>query len=384
MLNDFCQIDELFSEDELMIQNIVRDFTNKEIIPIIGDCFEKCIFPKDLVKKIADLGILGIVTPEQYGGAGMSYTHYGLAMQELERGDSSIRSFCSVQNSLVMFPILEYGTEDQKNKWLPKLASGECIGCFGLTEADAGSNPAEMLTNAVETENGYLLNGSKMWITNGCIADIAIVWAKLDNKVRGFIVEKGTPGFSTNEINHKFSLRASVTSELIFNNCEVKKENILLSTGMRAPLSCLTRARYGIAWGVIGAAMGIYENTLKYTKDRKQFGRPIAGFQLTQDKLVWMLTEIIKAQLLNWRLGKLMDSNKATPANVSLVKRNNCEIALKIARVARELHGANGISNEYDIIRHSLNLESVKTYEGTHEMHTLIVGKEITGESAFV
>lgn len=384
MLNDFCQIDELFSEDELMIQNIVRDFTNKEIIPIIGDCFEKCIFPKDLVKKIADLGILGIVTPEQYGGAGMSYTHYGLAMQELERGDSSIRSFCSVQNSLVMFPILEYGTEEQKNKWLPKLASGECIGCFGLTEADAGSNPAEMLTNAVETENGYLLNGSKMWITNGCIADIAIVWAKLDNKVRGFIVEKGTPGFSTNEINHKFSLRASVTSELIFNNCEVKKENILLSTGMRAPLSCLTRARYGIAWGVIGAAMGIYENTLKYTKDRKQFGRPIAGFQLTQDKLVWMLTEIIKAQLLNWRLGKLMDSNKATPANVSLVKRNNCEIALKIARVARELHGANGISNEYDIIRHSLNLESVKTYEGTHEMHTLIVGKEITGESAFV
>ena len=384
MLNDFCQIDELFSEDELMIQSIVRDFTNKEIIPIIGDCFEKCIFPKDLVKKIADLGILGIVTPEQYGGAGMSYTHYGLAMQELERGDSSIRSFCSVQNSLVMFPILEYGTEDQKNKWLPKLATGECIGCFGLTEADAGSNPAEMLTNAVETENGYLLNGSKMWITNGCIADIAIVWAKLDNKVRGFIVEKGTPGFSTNEINHKFSLRASVTSELIFNNCEVKKENILLSTGMRAPLSCLTRARYGIAWGVIGAAMGIYENTLKYTKDRKQFGRPIAGFQLTQDKLVWMLTEIIKAQLLNWRLGKLMDSNKATPANVSLVKRNNCEIALKIARVARELHGANGISNEYDIIRHSLNLESVKTYEGTHEMHTLIVGKEITGESAFV
>lgn len=384
MFNDFCQIDELFSEDELMIQNIVRDFTNKEIIPIIGDCFEKCIFPKDLVKKIADLGILGIVTPEQYGGAGMSYTHYGLAMQELERGDSSIRSFCSVQNSLVMFPILEYGTEDQKNKWLPKLATGECIGCFGLTEADAGSNPAEMLTNAVETENGYLLNGSKMWITNGCIADIAIVWAKLDNKVRGFIVEKGTPGFSTNEINHKFSLRASVTSELIFNNCEVKKENILLSTGMRAPLSCLTRARYGIAWGVIGAAMGIYENTLKYTKDRKQFGRPIAGFQLTQDKLVWMLTEIIKAQLLNWRLGKLMDSNKATPANVSLVKRNNCEIALKIARVARELHGANGISNEYDIIRHSLNLESVKTYEGTHEMHTLIVGKEITGESAFV
>lgn len=384
MLNDFCQIDELFSEDELMIQSIVRDFTNKEIIPIIGDCFEKCIFPKDLVKKIADLGILGIVTPEQYGGAGMSYTHYGLAMQELERGDSSIRSFCSVQNSLVMFPILEYGTEEQKNKWLPKLASGECIGCFGLTEADAGSNPAEMLTNAVETENGYLLNGSKMWITNGCIADIAIVWAKLDNKVRGFIVEKGTPGFSTNEINHKFSLRASVTSELIFNSCEVKKENILLSTGMRAPLSCLTRARYGIAWGVIGAAMGIYENTLKYTKDRKQFGRPIAGFQLTQDKLVWMLTEIIKAQLLNWRLGKLMDSNKATPANVSLVKRNNCEIALKIARVARELHGANGISNEYDIIRHSLNLESVKTYEGTHEMHTLIVGKEITGESAFV
>ena len=384
MFNDFCQIDELFSEDELMIQNIVRDFTNKEIIPIIGDCFEKCIFPKDLVKKIADLGILGIVTPEQYGGAGMSYTHYGLAMQELERGDSSIRSFCSVQNSLVMFPILEYGTEDQKNKWLPKLATGECIGCFGLTEADAGSNPAEMLTNAVETENGYLLNGSKMWITNGCIADIAIVWAKLDNKVRGFIVEKGTPGYSTNEINHKFSLRASVTSELIFNNCEVKKENILLSTGMRAPLSCLTRARYGIAWGVIGAAMGIYENTLKYTKDRKQFGRPIAGFQLTQDKLVWMLTEIIKAQLLNWRLGKLMDSNKATPANVSLVKRNNCEIALKIARVARELHGANGISNEYDIIRHSLNLESVKTYEGTHEMHTLIVGKEITGESAFV
>ncbi|MBQ6269706.1 MAG: acyl-CoA dehydrogenase family protein [Bacteroidetes bacterium] len=384
MFNDFCQIDELFSEDELMIQNIVRDFTNKEIIPIIGDCFEKCIFPKDLVKKIADLGILGIVTPEQYGGAGMSYTHYGLAMQELERGDSSIRSFCSVQNSLVMFPILEYGTEDQKNKWLPKLATGECIGCFGLTEADAGSNPAEMLTNAVETENGYLLNGSKMWITNGCIADIAIVWAKLDNKVRGFIVEKGTPGFSTNEINHKFSLRASVTSELIFNNCEVKKENILLSTGMRAPLSCLTRARYGIAWGVIGAAMGIYENTLKYTKDRKQFGRPIAGFQLTQDKLVWMLTEIIKAQLLNWRLGKLMDSNNATPANVSLVKRNNCEIALKIARVARELHGANGISNEYDIIRHSLNLESVKTYEGTHEMHTLIVGKEITGESAFV
>ncbi len=383
MLQDFFKIDELFSEDELIIRDTVHNFTNTEIIPIIGNCFENNEFPRHLVPKLAELGVLGIVTPSKYGGSDLSYSHYGIAMQELERGDSSIRSFCSVQNSLVMYPINEYGTDEQKHKWLPKLSSGEAIGCFGLTEADAGSSPNEMLTTAIETDTGYLLNGSKMWITNGCISDIAIIWAKLNDKVKGFILEKDTPGFSTREIKHKFSLRASNTSELILKNCEVKKENILNSTGMRAPLSCLTRARYGIAWGVIGAAMGIYESTLDYTKNRKQFQRPIAGFQLTQDKLVWMLTEITKAQLLNWRLGNLMNINAATPANISLAKRNNCAIALEIARLARELYGANGISNEYNIIRHSLNLESVKTYEGTHEIHTLIIGKEITGESAF-
>ncbi|MGI6370012.1 MAG: acyl-CoA dehydrogenase [Ignavibacteria bacterium] len=383
MNRDFFHIDDLLSNEEIMLRNTVREFTNKEIIPIIGEYYEKDKFPDSLIPKLAELGLFGMVTPSKYGGYDMSYVDYGLAMQELERGDSAVRSFCSVQNSLVMFPICEYGTEEQKQKWLPKLASGKAIGCFGLTEANAGSDPAGMLTTAVKTENGYLLNGSKMWITNGCIADIAIVWAKLNGKVHGFIVEKGTPGFSTVEMKHKLSLRASVTSELIFNNCEVSSNSILTSTGMRAPLSCLTSARYGIAWGTIGSAMAVYQSSLDYAKERKQFGKPIAAFQLIQDKLVWMLTEITKGQLLNLQLGKLMDNKKAIPANVSLAKRNNCEFALEAARVAREIHGANGISNEYCIMRHSTNLESVKTYEGTHEMHTLIVGKEITGEDAF-
>jgi glutaryl-CoA dehydrogenase len=380
---DFFNIDELFTEEERMVRDTVRDFVENEVVPIIEDHYQLGTFPMDLAPKMAELGLFGITIPEEYGGVGANYTTYGLAMQELERGDSGVRSFASVQNSLVMYPIFNYGSEEIKRKWLPNLATGEAIGCFGLTEPDFGSNPGGMITNAVETDSGYLLNGAKMWITNGTIADVAVVWAKLNGKVHGFLVEKGTKGFSAPEMKGKHSLRASITSELIFEDVEIPKENILNVQGLRGPLSCLTSARYGIAWGAIGAASSVYDSSVQYAKSRIQFDKPIAAFQITQDKLVWMLNEISKAQLVAYRLGRLKDEGKATHQQVSFAKRNNVDIALHAARIAREIHGANGILGEYPIMRHSANLESVKTYEGTHDIHTLVLGEWITGIPAF-
>lgn len=380
---DYYKIEDLFSEEEKMIQSTVRDFVEQEVLPIIEDYYEKAQFPMDLIPKMAELGLFGITIPQKYGGAEASYSIYGIAMQELERGDSGIRSFASVQNSLVMFPINEYGTEAQRMKWLPKLSDGSAIGCFGLTEPDFGSNPGGMITNAKKIDGGFLLNGAKMWITNGTLADVAVVWAKLDGKVNGFLVEKGMKGFSAPEMKGKHSLRASVTSELIFQDVEIPEENHLEVEGLKGPLNCLTRARFGIAWGAIGAAAAVYDSALNYAKSRIQFGKPIAGFQITQEKLVWILNEITKGQLVNYHLGKMMDSGKATSQQVSFAKRNNVDIALKSARLAREIHGANGILNEYNVMRHSANLESVITYEGTHDIHTLILGEEITGISAF-
>lgn len=381
---DYYNIEDLLTDEEKLVRDSVRDFVDEKVIPIIEDHYREGTYPMDLISGMADLGLFGINVPEEYGGAGATYMIYGLAMQELERGDSAIRSFASVQNSLVMFSINAYGTEEQKKKWLPKLAKGEAIGCFGLTEPDYGSNPGGMITTAKKTDNGYLLNGAKMWITNGTIADVAVVWAKLDGKVRGFLVEKDTPGFSAPEMRGKHSLRASVTSELVFEDCEIPEGNMLSVEGLKGPLSCLTRARYGIAWGAVGAAMSVYESALEYSKSRIQFDKPIASFQITQDKLVWMLNEITKAQLISHRLGKLMDENKVRHQQVSLAKRNNVEIALTAARIAREIHGANGILGEYPVMRHAANLESVKTYEGTHDIHTLILGEDITGIAAYV
>ncbi len=380
---DFFNIDELFTEEEIMIRDTVRDFVENEVVPIIEKHYQEGTFPMDLAPKMAELGLFGITIPEKYGGVGANYTTYGLAMQELERGDSGVRSFASVQNSLVMYPIYNHGSEYLRNKWLPKLASGEAIGCFGLTEPDFGSNPGGMITNAIETDGGYLLNGAKMWITNGTLADVAVVWAKLDGVVRGFLVEKDTKGFTAPEMKGKHSLRASVTSELIFEDCEIPKENILNVKGLRGPLSCLTSARFGIACGAIGAASSVYDSSVQYSKSRIQFDKPIGSFQITQDKLVWMLTEISKAQLVAYRVGRLKDADKATHKQVSFAKRNNVEIALKCARIAREIHGANGILGEYPIMRHSANLESVKTYEGTHDIHTLVLGEYITGIPAY-
>ncbi len=381
---DYFKIDDLLSEEEKLVRDSVREFTEKEVLPVIEKHYEAGTFPKDLIPRMAELGLFGITVPEKYGGAGMNYVTYGLAMQELERGDSGIRSFASVQNSLVMYPIKTFGSEEQKQKWLPLLASGEKIGCFGLTEPDYGSNPGGMITRAEKVDGGYVLNGAKMWITNGSIADVAVVWAKLDGRVHGFLVEKGTKGFDAPEIKGKHSLRASVTSELIFQDVFVPEENLLPNTsGLKSPLMCLTQARYGIAWGVVGSMMTCYETALDYSLSRVQFSKPIAGYQLIQDKLVYMLTETTKAQLLNYRLGRLMDEGKARYTHVSMAKRNNCEKALEIAGMAREVLGANGISNEYPVMRHLANLHSVKTYEGTHEMHTLILGEDITGISAF-
>jgi glutaryl-CoA dehydrogenase len=380
---DFFGIDELYHPEELLIRQSVRSFVDSEVIPIIEDSFEKAEFHFDLIPKMAELGLFGITIPEEYGGIGANYTSYGLAMQELERGDSGIRSFASVQNSLVMYPINKYGSEEVKRRWLPKLAKGEAIGCFGLTEPDHGSNPGGMITNAVETADSYILNGAKMWITNGTIADIAVVWAKLNGEVCGFLVEKGMKGFTAPEMTGKHSLRASITSELVFQDVEIPKINKLNIKGLKGPLSCLTQARYGIAYGVIGAAMATYDSALDYSLSRIQFGRPIAGFQLTQEKLVIMFTEISKAQLVAYRLGRLKDDDRATSHQVSFAKRNNVEIALNCCRIAREIHGANGIVNEYNVMRHAANLESVKTYEGTHEIHTLILGEHITGIPAY-
>jgi glutaryl-CoA dehydrogenase len=381
---DYYNIDSLLSEEEILIKDTIREFTEENIIPIIEGCYMNGTFPMELIPKMAELGMFGSTLPAKYGGAEMNNIAYGLLMQELERGDSGIRSFASVQSALVMYPIFTFGSEEQKNFWLPKLAQGKIIGCFGLTEPDYGSNPGGMLTNARQSGNSFILNGAKMWITNGTIADVAVVWAKLNGTVHGFLVERGTKGFKSPEMKGKHSLRASVTSELIFEDCEIPKENILPNTsGLKSPLMCLNQARYGIAWGAIGAAMSCYITALNYAISRIQFGKPIASFQITQEKLVHMLTEITKMQLLTIQLGRLKDKGESRFQQVSMAKRNNVYHALEIGRIAREILGANGILNEYPIMRHMANLESVKTYEGTHEMHTLIVGEDITGLSAF-
>ncbi|MBS1914100.1 MAG: acyl-CoA dehydrogenase family protein [Bacteroidetes bacterium] len=381
---DYFDIDGLLSEEERMVRSTVREFVDNEVLPIIEKHNREGTFPQHLVKRFGDLGMFGPTIPEEYGGGGMNSVCYGLICQELERGDSALRSSVSVQGSLVMYPIWKYAGEELKRYWLPRLASGDAIGCFGLTEPDFGSNPGGMLTNARETESGYILNGAKMWITNGTIADVAVVWAKLNGVVRGFMVEKGTPGFTAPEMKGKHSLRASVTSELIFQDCEIPKTHIFPDVqGLRGPLSCLTQARYGISWGAIGAAIAVYESSVNYATTRIQFDRPIGGFQLVQEKLVWMLNEITKAQLLAYRLGRLKDEGTMRTQQVSLAKRNNVWMALECCRMARDIHGANGILDEYPVMRHAANLESVKTYEGTHDIHTLILGADITGIEAF-
>ena len=381
---DYFNIDSLLSEEEKMVRDTVREFVSNEIIPIIEEQYLAGTFPKQLIPKMAELSLFGSTLPSQYGGAEMNNVAYGLVMQELERGDSGVRSFVSVQSALVMYPIYTFGNDEQKMRWLPKLAKGELIGCFGLTEPDFGSNPGGMITKAERCEGGYVINGAKMWITNGSIADIAVVWAKLEGKVQGFVLEKGMKGFTAPEMKGKHSLRASVTSELVMDSVFVPEDNLLPNAaGLKSPLMCLNQARYGIAWGVTGALMACYDAALEYAKSRVQFSRAIAGYQLTQMKLVNMLTEITKSQLMNLQLGRLKDSGDLRFHQVSMAKRNNCETALQGARVAREIMGANGILAEYPIMRHSANLESVKTYEGTHEMHTLIIGEDITGIAAF-
>ncbi|MFN4767226.1 MAG: acyl-CoA dehydrogenase family protein [Ignavibacteria bacterium] len=380
---DYYNIYEQLTSEEKLVRESVADFVDNEVLPVIEHHYQAGTFPMDLVEKMAELGLFGITLPQEYGCAGANYVSYGLAMQELERGDSGVRSFASVQSSLVMFPIYSYGSEEIRKKWLPRLASGTAIGCFGLTEPDFGSNPSGMITNAKDIDGGYLLNGAKMWITNGSLADVAVVWAKYEGEVHGFLVEKGMKGFSAPEMKGKHSLRASVTSELIFQDVEIPKENKLDVKGLKGPLSCLTQARYGIAWGAIGSAIGTYQSSLDYAKSRIQFDKPIAGFQLVQEKLVWMLNEITKGQLICMQLGHLKDAGKMNPNQVSLAKRNNVDIAIQCARIARDIHGANGILDEYPIMRHSANLESVRTYEGTHDIHTLILGADITGIQAF-
>ncbi|MCX6158814.1 MAG: acyl-CoA dehydrogenase family protein [Ignavibacteriae bacterium] len=381
---DYYNLDDLYADEEKAIRGTVRDFVDHEVIPIIEKYNQEMKFPMHLIPKMGELGLFGPTLPVEYGGMGINNVSYGLIMQELERGDSGVRSFASVMSGLVMYPIYTYGSEEQKKFWLPKLATAEKIGCFGLTEPDFGSNPGGMITKAEKVSDGYLLNGAKMWITNGTIADVAVVWAKLDGKVKGFLVEKGTKGFSAPETKGKLSLRASVTSELVFEDCLIPAENILpKSSGLKSPLSCLTQARYGIAWGVIGMAMHCYHTALEYTKSRIQFGKPLAAFQITQEKLAYMLTEITKAQLLDYRLAQMKDNGTMRPQHVSMAKRNNCELAKTIASMAREMLGANGILDEYPIMRHLNNIESVKTYEGTHEMHTLILGEDVTGFAAF-
>lgn len=381
---DYYNIDSLLSEEEILVRNTVRGFVDDNVVPVIEKHYEAGTFPLDLVPKMAELGLFGATLPAKYGCAETNNVAYGLMNQELERGDSGIRSFASVQSGLVMYPIYTFGSEEQKDHWLPKLAAGKAIGCFGLTEPDYGSNPGGMVTRAEKKNGGYLLNGAKMWITNGTIADVAVVWAKLDGEIKGFLVEKGTKGFTAPEMKGKHSLRASVTSELVFQDCFISEKNILpKSGGLKSPLMCLSQARYGIAWGAIGAAMACYESALNYAKSRVQFGKPIAAFQMTQEKLTHMVTEITKAQLMCLQLGRLKDKGTAKFTQISMAKRNNVYHALEIARMAREILGANGILNEYPVMRHSANLESVKTYEGTHEMHTLIIGEDITGIPAY-
>ncbi|MEN9785321.1 MAG: Glutaryl-CoA dehydrogenase [Pseudomonadota bacterium] len=380
---DFYNLDRLLTDEEKAVRDAVRGWVDENVIPIIEEHCRNGTFPRHLVAQMGEMGLLG-VNLAGYGCPGMSNVAYGLVAQELERGDSGIRSFASVQTSLCMYPIHAFGTEEQKNRYLPKMAKGELIGCFGLTEPDFGSNPGGMITRAVPEGDHYVLNGAKMWITNGTIADLAIVWAKLDGVIRGFIVEKGDPGFSAPEMKGKHSLKASVTSELVFQDCRIPKDRLLPGVkGLRGPFSCLNNARFGISWGAIGAAMACYHSARDYAMNRIQFGKPIASFQLVQNKLALMLREITKAQLLSLQLGRLKDDGVVIPEQISLAKMNNVDMALEIARVSRDIHGANGILDEYPVMRHMANLESVKTYEGTHDIHNLILGRWITGIQAF-
>jgi len=380
---DYYGIDELLSEEERMIRDTVRDFVSARVLPGIGKHFTAGTFPRELIPVFGEMGLLGS-SLSGYGCAGTGPVAYGMICQELERGDSGVRSFCSVQSSLVMYPIWAYGSEEQKQRWLPAMAKGERIGCFGLTEPDFGSNPNGMLTTAVKTAGGYRINGTKRWITNGSVADVALIWAKLAGTVRGFLVPTRTPGFAAHDIHGKWSLRASVTSELVLEDCEVGEDALLPGvSGLRGPLSCLTQARFGICFGAVGAMMACYDEALSYAKDRVQFSRPIAGYQLVQRKLVDMVSEITKAQLLCLRLGRLKEAGKLTAGQISLAKRNNVYFAREIARDARDILGANGVTDEYQCGRHMLNLESVYTYEGTHDIHTLVVGQDVTGLPAF-
>ena len=382
---DYYLLDELLTDEHKLIRESVRNYVKKEISPIIEDYAQRAEFPQQIVQQLGEMGCFGPTVPAEYGGGGLDYISYGLMMQELERGDSGVRSTASVQGSLVMFPIYAYGSEEQKRKYLPKLGSGEWLGCFGLTEPDHGSNPAGMVTNFKDAGDHVILNGAKMWISNAPFAQVAVVWAKNDaGEIQGIIVERGMEGFTTPTTHGKWSLRASATGELVFDNVKVPKENILPGVkGLKGPLSCLSKARYGIAWGALGAAMDCYDTALRYSMERVQFDRPIGGFQLQQKKLAEMITEITKAQLLVWRLGVLMNEGRATPAQISMAKRNSCEIATNIARDARQMLGGMGITGEYSIMRHMMNLESVITYEGTHDVHLLITGMDITGYNAF-
>ncbi len=382
---DYYNIDDLLSDEHKLVRSAAREWVKREVSPIIEEAAQKAEFPKQIINGLAEIGAFGPYIPEEYGGAGLDQIAYGLIMQEIERGDSGVRSTASVQSSLVMYPIYKFGSEEQRKKYLPKLASGEFMGCFGLTEPDHGSNPAGMVTNFKDAGDHYLLNGAKMWISNAPFADVAVVWAKNEEgRIHGLIVERGMEGFSTPETHNKWSLRASATGELIFDNVKVPKENLLPNkSGLGAPLMCLDSARFGIAWGAIGAAMDCYDTALRYSKERQQFGKPIGAFQLQQKKLAEMITEITKAQLLAWRLGTLRNEGKATSAQISMAKRNNVDMALKIARDARQMLGGMGITGEYSIMRHMMNLESVVTYEGTHDIHLLITGLDVTGLNAF-
>jgi glutaryl-CoA dehydrogenase len=382
---DYYLLDELLSDEHKLIRDSVRAYVKKEISPIIEEYAQNAKFPTQIIKGLGELGCFGPFVPQKYGGAGLDYTSYGIMMQELERGDSGVRSTASVQGSLVMFPIYKFGSEEQKMKFLPKLATGEWMGCFGLTEPNHGSNPAGMTTNFKDAGDHVILNGAKMWISNAPFAQVAVVWAKDEaGDIRGIIVERGMEGFTTPETHGKWSLRASATGELVFDNVKVPKENILPGAkGLKGPLSCLSSARYGIAWGALGCAMDCYDTALRYSLQRVQFDRPIGGFQLTQKKLAEMITEITKSQLLNWRLGVLRDQDRATPAQISMAKRNSCDIALKVSREARQILGGMGITGEFSIMRHMMNLESVVTYEGTHDIHLLITGMDVTGLNAF-